>query len=209
MKSRSFCLSILFAFILSGTALGQQGVKTGIVKGIITIGGKPTSDAVVSIEGLPQEYLKSQISKLTSKKAEMDQQDMKFFPHVLPVLVGTTVDFPNHDKTWHNIFSTSETKKFDLGLYPPGKSRTVTFDKPGVVKILCNVHPSMEAYIVIIGHSFFSLPDKGGNYRIDSVSLGEYRLQVWHPELGTKSFPFKLVRAGEVLDFNVDLENQR
>jgi plastocyanin len=110
MKRDSFCLLILFAYFLSGTALGQPIIKTSTVKGSITIGGKPTADAVVSVEGLPQEYLKSEISGLKSKKAVLNQRDMKFIPRVLAVVVGTTVDFPNNDTAWHNVFSKSEAK---------------------------------------------------------------------------------------------------
>ena len=136
----------------------------------------------------------------------MDQRDMKFIPRVLPVVIGTTVDFPNNDKTFHNVFSTSEAKKFDLGLYPAGKSRNVAFDKAGVVKILCNVHPNMESYVVVKEHPYYAVSDARGNYRVNGVPLGKYRLEVWHPEFGTKSVPFELVREDEVLGLNVDLK---
>jgi hypothetical protein len=139
----------------------------------------------------------------------MDQRDMKFIPRVLPVLVGTTVEFPNNDKVWHNVFSASDAKKFDLGLYAPGKSRSVTFDKPGAVRILCNVHPDMEAHIVIKGHPNFAVTDKRGNYQLKGVPLGKYRLEIWHPEFGTRSEPLNLVREGEVLAIDVDLKKQR
>lgn len=207
MKRHAFYLTILFGFLFHALALAGEA-KTGIVKGIITIGGKPTADAVVSVEGLTQKKLEAQDSKLKTNKAMMDQRDMKFVPRVLPVVVGTTVEFPNNDKTFHNVFSTSEAKKFDLGLYPPGKARSVTFDKPGVVKILCNVHPDMEAFIAIVGHSYFSATDKRGNYQVGSLPLGKYRLQVWHPDFGTQVVPFELVREGEVLAIDVDLKKK-
>ena len=196
----------LLGFLVPLLVFGGEATKTGIIKGTITIGGKPTTDAVVSVEGLPQENLKSQISNLKSKKAVMDQREVKFIPRVLPVLAGTTVSFPNNDKTWHNVFSKSEAKPFDLGLYPAGETRSVTFDKPGVVRILCNVHPSMEAYVVVKGHAYFAAPDKRGNYRINAVPLGQYRLEVWHPDFETKVVSFNLVREGEVLTLNVDLK---
>ncbi len=132
MKKYRFSFLTLFVLLLPGIALGAEGMgKTGIVKGTITLDGRPTSDGVVSIEGLPGRYLKSQISNTKPKAELMDQQGMKFIPKVLPVLVGTPVNFPNNDNTWHNVFSPSEAKKFDLGLYPPSESRSVTFDKPG------------------------------------------------------------------------------
>ncbi len=206
MKRRWISALTPLGLILPLLAFAGEAGKVGIVKGTITIAGRPTSDAVVSVEGLAQEQLRTQNSKLRTFKAEMDQRDMKFIPRVLPVTIGTSVDFPNNDKTFHNVFSTSEAKKFDLGLYPPGKSRSVVFDKSGVVKILCNVHPNMEAFIVVKSHPYFSSVDNAGNYRINFVPLGRYRLQVWHPEFGTSEASIELVREGEVLDINFDLK---
>lgn len=200
----SFCGMFFLAVAAADDGLSQ----TGIVKGRITIGGKPTADVVISVEGLPSEKLKAQNSKLKTSNAVMDQKNKKFIPRVLPVLAGATVDFPNNDNTWHNVFSKSEAKELDLGLYPSGESRSVTFDKTGVVRILCNVHPSMEAYIVVQGHPYFSPADSRGNYRLNGVPLGKYRLDVWHPELGTKMVPFNLVREGEVLGIDVDLKKR-
>ncbi|MFQ5540540.1 MAG: carboxypeptidase regulatory-like domain-containing protein, partial [Candidatus Binatia bacterium] len=186
----------LFGLFLSAIAFGDgESGNTGTVKGTITIDGGPAAGIVVSIEGLPSEYIKSQVSNMMLKRAVIDQRDKKFIPRVLPVLVGTTVDFPNNDNTWHNVFSTSEIKKFDLGLYPPGDHRDVTFTKPGAVRILCNVHPHMEAYIVVKEHPSFDVSDSRGNYRLTAVPVGRYRLEVWHSELGTKVVPFRMDRV--------------
>lgn len=205
MKKYRFSFLALFVLLLPGIALGAEGMgKTGIVKGTITLDGRPTSKVIVSIKGLSKEYLRSHVSKAEPKL--MAQQGMKFIPKVLPVLVGTPVNFPNNDNTWHNVFSPSEVKKFDLGLYPPGEKRNVTFNKAGVVRILCNVHPNMEAHIVVKGHPFFTVPNTQGNYRIPALPLGKYTLEVWHPELGTKVEHFNMVRDGEVLAIDVDLK---
>jgi hypothetical protein len=96
---------------------------------------------------------------------------MKFIPFVLPVVAGATVEFPNNDKSWHNVFSRSETKRFDLGLYPPGKTRSQVFNKPGIVRLPCNAHPAMEAFIVVKDHRCTAAPDKRGNFRLDGVPL--------------------------------------
>ena len=183
-------------------------VKVGIVKGTVTIAGKPTSDVVVSLEGVPQVKLETRNAKLKTPKAVMDQRESKFIPTVLPVAVGTRVEFPNHDKSWHNVYSKGGAKDFDLGLYAPGKSREVIFDKPGVARILCNAHPNMEAFIVVKEHPFFSVADKSGNYRIDGIPLGKYRVIVWHPELGTTEAGVELVRAGQVSDIDFDLKKK-
>jgi len=210
MKQCRFSFLVLFVLLFPGIALGAEGMdKTGIVKGTITLDGRPMSDGVVSIEGLPGRYLKSQISNTKPKVELMDQQEMKFIPKVLPVLVGTPVNFPNNDNTWHKVFSPSEAKKFDLGLYPPGEKRSVTFNKAGVVRILCNVHPNMEAHIVVKEHPFFTVPNTRGNYRIDAVPMGKYRVEVWHPDVGTKVEPFNMVREGEVLNIDINLRRSQ
>ncbi len=210
MRQYRFWLLTLFGVFLSAIAFGADGSgKAGTVKGTITIGGSPASGVVVSIEGLPGEYLKFRISNLKPERAVIDQREGKYIPRVLPVLVGTTVNFPNNDDTWHNVFSTSEAKKFDLGLYPPGNDRNVTFDKPGVVRILCNVHPHMEAYVVVKEHPFFAVSDTRGNYRLDEVPVGKFRLKFWQPELGTKVEPFNMVRGGEVLTVNMNLKRMK
>jgi len=208
MKRRLIWVLASLWLFLPGRLSGAEGGATGIVKGTITIGGRPTSDVVVSVEGLSQEQLKSQISKLQTKKAVMDQREVKFIPRVLAVPVGSTVDFLNNDKTFHNVFSTSEAKRFDLGLYSPGRSRSVTFEKPGVVRILCHVHPHMEAFIVVKEHPFFGVTDKRGNYQLDNIPLGKYRLELWHPEFGSMVEPFNMVREGEVLAINADLKKK-
>jgi plastocyanin len=202
-----FWIAALSAALFSAAAFGGEASKASVVKGAITIAGKPAADVVVSIEGAPQDQSKAQLSG-GKAKAVMDQKDLKFNPRVLPVVVGTTVDFPNHDRTFHNVFSNSEAKKFNLGLYPSGQSRSVTFDKPGVVKILCNAHPNMEAYIVVKEHPYFSVADTRGNYNVQVVPLGRYRLEIWHPELGTKAVPVELVREGEVLLVDVELKQK-
>lgn len=207
MKRGLYWMLPLAGVFLSGLlASAQPASKTGIVKGTITISGKPAPDAVVAIEGLPKEPAKPRDSKLKTPHAVLDQRDMKFVPRVLAVLVGTTVDFTNNDKTWHNVYSTSAPKKFDLGLYPPQKTRSTTFDKPGVVRILCNVHPAMEAFIVVKDHPLFAAAEKRGNYEIENVPLGKYAVEVWHPDFGAKKYPFELVREGQVLVLDIDLK---
>jgi plastocyanin len=202
-----FWIVALSAALFSAAAFGGEASKTGVVKGTITISGRQATDVVVSIEGAPQDQSKAQLSG-GKAKAVIDQKDLKFNPRVLAVVVGTTVDFPNHDKTFHNVFSNSDAKKFDLGLYPSGQSRSVTFDKAGVVKILCNAHPNMEAYIVVKNHRYFSPADAHGNYTLAGVPLGKYRLEVWHPDLGTRIVPVEIAREGEVLAVDLDMKKK-
>jgi plastocyanin len=179
--------------------------NSGAVVGTVTVSGQPSSDVVISLEGIPPGSEKNPHPAAYQQHVTMAQRDQKFLPHVLPVMVGTTVEFPNDDQVWHNVYSDSKVKKFDLGLYGPGKSKTVTFDTPGVVRILCNVHPTMEAYIVVEDHLNFVSPDARGNYRFEGIPLGSYHIQVWHPSLGVKTESFTLERAGEVERIDVNL----
>ena len=208
MRGRWVKSLALLGLLLPAAVFGAEPVKVGVVKGSITVGGRPTGDAVVSVEGAGKANLKAQISDLKSKKAVVDQREMKFVPRVSAVLVGSTVEFPNNDKTFHNAFSNSEAKRFDLGLYASGKSRSVVLDKAGVVKVLCNVHPNMEAYVVVKSHPYYAVTNSRGNYSLNGIPLGKYRLEVWHPEFGTREVPFELVRDGEVLALDLDFKKK-
>ena len=200
-----YTLCTVTFWVLAISAHVLAGEASGIIKGTITIAGRPAPDAVVSIEGVPPQPVRAEPPG-GKPKLVIEQKDLKFSPHVVAVRVGTSVDFPNHDKTFHNVFSNSEAKKFDLGLYPSGKSRSVLFDKAGVAKILCNVHPNMEAYVVVKDHPYFMVTDARGNYNL-AVPLGKYRLEVWQPDFGTKMVPIAISYGGEVLDMDFDLKN--
>jgi plastocyanin len=182
--------------------------SAGVIKGTITIDGKPAVGAVVSIEGLPKDLVKAQAALVKPQKKIMDQQNLKFSPTVLAVKVGDTVEFPNHDKVWHNVYSKGGANDFDLGLYAPNNSRSKKFGNAGISRILCNAHPDMEAFVVVKDHPFFSTSDSRGNYEIKNVPLGKLRVEIWYPNLGVRSEPVPLVRAGEVFDLNVDLKKR-
>ena len=110
----------------------------------------------------------------------MDQRDQTFVPHVLAITVGTIVDFPNSDVTFHNVFSLSKTKTFDLGRYSRGRSKSVRFDRPGVVQVFCDIHSHMSAYILVFAHRYFALTDTSGRFAINGVPPGTYTLAVWY-----------------------------
>ncbi len=113
-------------------------------------------------------------------RASMDQRDQTFVPHVLAITVGTIVDFPNSDVTFHNVFSLSKTRAFDLGRYSRGKSKAVRFDRPGVVQVFCDIHSHMSAYILVFAHRYFAITDQTGSFAIAGVPPGPYTLAVWH-----------------------------
>ncbi|HEX4770600.1 MAG TPA: hypothetical protein VH351_07215 [Bryobacteraceae bacterium] len=114
------------------------------------------------------------------KRVEMVQKDKSFSPHILVVPVGTRVDFPNLDPIFHNAFSSFDGQIFDVALYPPGTSRSVQFSRPGIVRVFCNIHPSMSAIIVVIDSTYFATSNMGGDFRIPDVAAGTYRLQFFH-----------------------------
>jgi plastocyanin len=120
-------------------------------------------------------------------RAVMDQREERFVPHVLAVTTGTTVDFPNTDHIYHNVFSLSKTKQFDLGRYAAGRSKPVRFDRPGIVRVFCDIHSHMNAFILVFSHPFFAMTDTDGRYRIDNVPPGSYNVIAWNE--GTASEP--------------------
>lgn len=131
----------------------------------------------------------------------LDQRNLEFHPRVLPILAGTTVDFPNRDNLFHNVFSYSKTKEFDLGRYPRNDSRSVTFDEPGVVRVYCDIHSHMNATILVLPNPYFAVPADDGAYQIRHIPEGKYTLVVWHDRDVVERRPVVL-KAGETLELN-------
>jgi plastocyanin len=143
------------------------------VSGSVTLASKrPASSAVVWLTG------GRKASPLPH--AVVDQRQKAFVPHVAVITAGTTVQFPNNDSVFHNVFAYYDAKKFDLGMYPRGSTKSVTFDKPGVVALLCNVHSEMSAYIVVVDTPFYTVCDREGRFALRDVPPGQYTVHVWH-----------------------------
>ncbi len=140
-------------------------------------------DVVVYLEGTGTRNA----ARAQAKRPELWQINQSFEPHVLGVPVGATVDFPNGDLVYHNVFSYSKPKKFDLGYYGKGKSKNVTFDRPGIVQVFCDIHSTMSAYVLVVDTPFVTQPDENGDYVISNVPSGNYTLKVWHPDLGDRT----------------------
>jgi len=115
-----------------------------------------------------------------AQRAEMIQKNKKFSPHILAVQVGTQVDFPNFDPIFHNAFSSFSGMPFDVGLYPPGTTRSVTFKRDGIVRVFCNIHQTMSAVIVVLKTPWFAVTNAQGAFRIPDVPPGDYRLRVFY-----------------------------
>lgn len=121
------------------------------------------------------------------REPQLAQRNQSFEPRVLGIPAGTTVTFPNFDPIFHNVFSYSKTKRFDLGKYGQGKSATVKFDKPGLVKVFCDIHSNMTAFIYVTETAWVVQPDASGRFALDGVPEGTYSLEMWHPERGTRT----------------------
>jgi len=168
-------------------------VIAGNIKGAVKVKGLRTPENIlVYLSKAPPAA-----ENLSKAKFVMDQRNLEFVPQVLPILVGATVDFPNNDKVDHNVFSMSRTKKFNLGSYTAGESKSVVFDKPGIVELRCDVHAEMAAYILVMKNPYFAVTDKQGQFEIpDSSHLeqtgltgvkglapGKYFIKSWHQKL--------------------------
>ncbi len=136
--------------------------------------------------------------------AALRQHNEQFTPHILPIVVGTTVDFPNDDPIYHNVFSLSQARTFDLGRYPRGRSKLIRFDTPGIVQVFCHIHADMSGYILVLEHPFFVVPDSLGRYALEGVPAGDYRLVAWHERIRPIVVPVH-VTAGRTTSLDVSL----
>jgi plastocyanin len=134
------------------------------------------SRSVVYLESAPR----GAFEQVEPGRAVMDQRNETFVPHVLAVTAGTVVEFPNSDRIYHNVFSLSKGARFDLGRYEAGHSKSVRFDRSGVVRVFCEIHSHMNAFILVFSHPFFAMTDADGRYRIDNVPPGTYTLVAWN-----------------------------
>jgi len=131
---------------------------------------------VVYLESAPR----SAFDERDPGRAVMDQRNETFVPHVLPVMVGTVVEFPNSDSIYHNVFSLSRAKRFDLGRYAAGKSKSVRMDRTGVVRVLCDIHSHMNAFILVFNHPFFDVTDLDGRFELPALAAGTYTVVGWY-----------------------------
>jgi plastocyanin len=140
--------------------------------------GNPLANVVIYLEATPA--LRRTASPTGHPPAELRQHDIAFVPHVLAITTGTAVEFPNDDPRFHDVFSLSSAKSFDLQRYPQGASRAVTFNKPGIVQVFCHIHADMSAYILVLDDPFFVRPDAQGHFVLDGVPPGDYSLVAWY-----------------------------
>ena len=158
------------------------------------------TEAVVYVDPLPDALLRKWANQTPTMR--IIQQDRRFLPRVVAVPAGTTVRFQNRDDVYHNVFSVSPAKKFDIGKYPPHAVNQVTFDRPGVVNLFCDIHPKMAAYVLVLPHRFFTRPERDGVFSLPPLPAGSYTVRAWHPAYGRIA---KRVQMPDRGDVNVDL----
>ena len=195
IKTRLFLITL---FVLAIALSVEAGNIVGTVK---AKGVKNSANAVVYIEKIAGKAFPA-----PKEHAKMDQKNLKFHPHVLPILAGTTVDFQNNDDVLHNVFSPEAcADKMNLGTWPKGESRSYTYKNPGCVAVmLCNVHPEMEAYVLALETPYFAVSAADGKYEIKDVPPGKYQLKIWHEKLKAQIVSVDVPEKGDVtIDFEI------
>ena len=229
-QGNSFAQLALLALALGLTCAAHAGTVTGTVTakgkdGAATEadGGKYDSrklkfvekvnyaalkDFVVFIEGKVEGATNgaARTAKVETTRNRVTQEGAQFSPHVLPIVAGTTVEWPNNDRIYHNVFSFSDAKQFDLGLYKSGDSKSVTFDKPGRVDVFCSIHTTMSCIVLVLENPFFARADEKGAYKIPDVPAGKYKLKAWHERLPMQEKEITVPESGEIkVDFQLGI----
>jgi plastocyanin len=189
--SKILYLPLILAAVSGAAQAGEISGKVTAGKGI----------SVVYVEAVPGKTFPA-----PAKSLDMDQKSLLFQPHILIAPVGATVDFLNSDKVQHNIFwpAVSGNKKLghNLGTWPTGEKRSFKFEAPGIVPLLCNVHPEMSGYIIVTPTPFYAATDEAGSFKIANVPDGSYTVTAWHEGFKTQSKPVTVAGAASA-DFTL------
>ena len=189
------------ALLLSILATTPASLDASNIEGQVVVKtARDNSNAVVYIDKIPGKTFTP-----PSAPIPLDQVNLTFVPHVLPVLVGTKVAFPNSDDIRHNVFSPTPSSKFNLGTYPKATTKYYVFNKSGTITLLCNVHAEMSAYVIVTDTPYFAVTDKAGNFSLKNVPAGKYVLKVWHEKAKPTSMPI-IVEDNRTVITNFELK---
>lgn len=197
------------ALVATSVALAAPAGAASLTGRVVDAAGQPLPEAVVFVEELPPGVA----APPAPPTAVMDQVQKEFVPHVLPVVVGTQVRFPNHDQIHHHVYSFSRTKTFELPLYKGEDASPVTFDRVGAVKVGCNIHDWMEAVVLVVPTPYFATTDASGLFVLRDLPPGKYAVLAWHerqkggPEATRKEI--ELTDDSAPITFSVDVEPPR
>lgn len=172
-RARGRALFLLAVVLATVCATHAGAAVERHVRGLARVAGRPAANVVVWFEAPDARQ------PVETGTVVLDQRNMRFSPRVLAVRVGTSVRFPNNDRVFHNVFSFHHGKVFDLGLYPVGESKIVRFDRPGLSRIFCNIHPNMAAYVVAVDSPYFAVSNEAGEFVVAAVPPGQYRYHAW------------------------------
>ena len=187
----------LVVFVAAGASLA------GDIKGKVSVQGlKSAANIAVYVDTIPDKKFDA-----PSQHVVVDQKKMEFIPRVVAVLQGTTVDFTNSDPVGHNVYwpSISGNKKLthNLGTWPKGEKKSFQFNDLGVAPLLCNVHPEMSGYVVVVATPYFAVTDKDGNFEIKNVPAGHYTLKTWSEDGKPATQSVDVTAAGATVDLTV------
>jgi plastocyanin len=199
-------LSTPAAGAIRGRVELRQATESGLRVSVAELGTSTTHEppdrrSVVYLDPAPRAAFDTR----DDVRPRMDQRNETFVPHVLAIVAGTTVDFPNNDHTYHNVFSLSKTKTFDLGRYAVGRSKSVRFDRPGIVRVFCDIHSHMSAFVLVFAHRYFAVSDTEGAYRLENVPPGTYTVVAWNESAPLESRRVVVPDAGGEVEVNFAL----
>jgi plastocyanin len=216
-------LALALAAIITAGSATAQGPAAAIIRGrvdvrraVSIVDRRPSVNelGMAAMHGSPDlrrsvVYLESApalaFPDIEPQRATMDQQNETFVPRVLAITVGTTVDFPNSDHTYHNVFSLSSAKRFDLGRYAAGRVKSVRFDRPGIVRVFCEIHSHMSAFILVFNHRYFAVTSQEGRYQLGRVPPGRYTLVAWNEGAVRESRPIVIPEDGGIVEADFSL----
>lgn len=216
--------TLTLATIVAALGLSVAPAAAGVIRGVLVTSPQETRtrvsadsaatkpalqrgarDAVVYLERVPDKVEKKlthrgpfSLFKKTPRPQRIVQTKLKFVPRVLAATPGSLVEFENLDRVYHNTFSVSAAKRFDLGKYPPGALDTVVFNRVGVANLHCDIHPDESAFVVVVPNHAFTRPDSLGRFVLPKLPRGQYSVRVWHPRLGEITRAVEMPRRGDV-----------
>jgi plastocyanin len=198
--NKAYLVALLAALSLSNVAIAGE-----LNASVTQSDGTPVQDAVISVRAKGQDSLVA----AANTRATMLQEGQRFRPFILPIQVGTTVEFPNRDPFRHHVYSFAKAKTFELKLYDSSEAETMTFDREGVIPLGCNIHDNMLAYVYVVGTPNFVLTNKEGRSVVETLPAGEYTVEAWHPHQRLDSSTKNITIAAEgssQVQFELDLK---